>query len=287
MSTVKQPFVKEITLKDKIWSRFESCRPWVHRFARVGYLSKGIVYVIIGILALIMSTGEHPNEASSNGALYTIAQQPFGPVLLIVLSIGLCAYAFWQLVKAVFDPECVNHSWKRWFSRLGYLIIAGVYIAMCISSLRILFRARAESSDKTYQTLSAQMLSQPFGQLLIAIGGLVFGIIGFIFFYRAVSHRFKRDLKKNEMNKKEWKWSGYIGTFGMSARGIVFLIIAFFLVRTAVLADPEETRGLDGALLELAAQPFGPVLLAIVSLGFVSYGVFMFASARYRRLNSG
>lgn len=286
MPTVKQPFVKERTLKDKIWSWFESLRPWVHRFARVGYTSKGIVYVLIGILALIMSTGKHPNEASSNGALYTIAQQPFGPLLLILLSIGLSAYAFWQLVRAVFDPECVNHSWKRWFSRLSYLFIAGTYIAMCISALRILFRARAESSDKTYQTLSAQMLSQPFGQLLIAISGLVFGIIGIIFLYKAFSHRFKRDLKKNEMNKKEWRWSGYIGTFGMAARGIVFMIIAFFLVRTAILADPDETKGLDGALLELASQPFGPVLLAIVSLGFISYGIFMFASAKYRRLDS-
>jgi hypothetical protein len=282
---VKQPFVKKVTYKDKIVNMFESCRPWVHRFARVGYLSKGIVYVIIGILALITSTGTHLNEASSNGALYTIAQQPFGPALLIVLSVGLSAYAFWQLIKAIFDPECVHHSWRRWFSRLGFLFIAGVYITMCISALRILFRARAESSDKTYQTLSAQMLTQPFGQLLIAIGGLIFAIVGVLFLYRALSRRFKRDLKKNVMNKHEWRWTAYIGTFGMTARGIVFMIIAFFLVRTAILADPNETKGLDGALLELASQPFGPVLLAIVSLGFISYGVFMFASAKFRRLN--
>ncbi|RZT23375.1 DUF1206 domain-containing protein [Fictibacillus sp. BK138] len=284
--TVKQPFVKKETYKDKIKNHFESFRPWIHRFARIGYLSKGIVYVVIGILALITSTGTHLYEASSQGALYTIAQQPFGPVLLIVLAVGLSAYAFWQITKAVFDPECVNHSWKRWFSRLSYLFIAGVYTAMCISALRILFRARGESSDKTYQTLSAQMLAQPFGQLLVAIGGLIFGIIGVIFLFRAISRKFKKDLKKNEMNKKEWKWSGYIGTFGMIARGIVFMIIGFFLIRTAILANPEETKGLDGALLELSKQPFGPVLLAIVALGFIAYGVFMFASARYRRLNN-
>jgi Domain of Unknown Function (DUF1206) len=283
---VKQPFVKEPTFKDKMKTHYESYRPWVHRSARIGYLSKGIVYIIIGILALIMSIGKHPNEASSNGALYTIAQQPFGPALLIVLSLGLSAFAFWQIVKALFDPECAKHDWKRWFNRLNFLIIAGIYIAMCISSLRILFRARAKSSDETYQTLSAQMLSQPFGQLLVAIGGIVFAITGIVFMFRAFTHRFKRDLKKNEMNKKEWRWSGYIGTFGMAARGIVFMIIAFFLVRTAILADPKETRGLDGALLELASQPFGPVLLAIVAIGFISYGIFMFASARYRRLNN-
>jgi hypothetical protein len=283
---VKQPFVKELTLKDKIGSRLDSYRPWVHRFARIGYLSKGIVYVIIGILAILMSIGKHPSEASSQGALYTIAKQPFGPVLLIVLAIGLSAYAFWQLTKAIFDPECTNHNWKRWFNRIGYLIVAGIYTAMCISALRILFRARAKSSDEKYQVLSAKMLAQPFGQVIIALAGLVIGIIGIVFFIRAVSFRFKKDLKKNEMNKKEWKWSGYIGTFGIAARGIVFMIIAFFLVRTAFLADPDETKGLDGALAELVTKPFGPILLAIVSLGFMAYGVFMFASARYRRLNN-
>ncbi|MBY6036504.1 DUF1206 domain-containing protein [Fictibacillus nanhaiensis] len=281
-----QPFVKKVTYKDKMNNLFHSFRPWVHRFARIGYFSKGIVYIVIGILALLTSTGFKANEASSKGALYTIAQQPFGPALLIVLAIGLSAYAFWQLMKAVFDPECVNHHWKRWFSRFGYLFVAGVYIAMCISALRILFRARGESSDKAYQTLSAQMLSQPFGQLFIAVAGLVVGIIGIVFLFRALSRKFKKNLKKNEMNKKEWRWSGYIGTFGMTARGFVFMIIGFFLIRTAILADPEETKGLDGALGELAAQPFGPVLLAVVSLGFVSYGVYMFASAKYRRLNS-
>ncbi|WNB90777.1 DUF1206 domain-containing protein [Bacillus sp. NEB1478] len=283
---MKQPFVKELTLKDKINNKLKPYRPWVHRFARIGYLSKGIVYVVIGILSLLMSIGKHPNEASSQGALYTIAKQPFGPVLLIILAVGLSAYAFWQLVKVVFDPECSNHHWKRWFNRLGYLIIAGIYTALCVSALRILFRARAESSDKKYQVLSAKMLAQPFGQTLIALAGLIIGIIGIVFLVRAISFKFKKNLKKNEMNKEEWKWSGYIGTFGIGARGIVFMIIAFFLIRTAWQADPGETKGLDGALAELLTKPFGPILLAIVSLGFMAYGVFMFASARYRRLKN-
>jgi hypothetical protein len=283
---VRQPFVKEVTYKDKINNVFESCRPWVHRFARIGYLSKGIVYVVIGILAFLTSTGVRSNEASSEGALFTIAQQPFGPLLLIVLSVGLSAYAFWQLIKAVFDPECVHTSWKRWFNRAGYLFISGVYAAMCVSALRILFRARAESADETYQTFSSKLLAQPFGQLLITAAGIIVGIIGFVFLAKGLSRRFKKYLKKNEMTKKEWKVSVYIGVFGMTARGFVFLIIAFFLIRTAVLADPDETKGLDGALAELASQPFGPLLLAAVSFGFISYGLFMFASARYRRLNN-
>ena len=91
--------------------------------------------MVIGILAILMSIGKHPSEASSQGALYTIAKQPFGPVLLIVLAIGLSAYAFWQLVKTIFDPECTTTiTGKDDSADWAYLIIAGIYTAMCISA---------------------------------------------------------------------------------------------------------------------------------------------------------
>ncbi|MGM1033722.1 MAG: DUF1206 domain-containing protein [Bacillota bacterium] len=87
------------------------------------------------------------------------------------------------------------------------------------------------------------------------------------------------------MSPKERKWSKYLGKFGISARGVIFGIIGVFLIKTAIQADPDETKGLDGALAEVANQPFGPVMLTIVSLGLIAYGVYMFAEARYKRLN--
>lgn len=87
------------------------------------------------------------------------------------------------------------------------------------------------------------------------------------------------------MSKEEWRWSGHIGKAGIIARSIVFGIIGFFLIRTALQADPDETKGLDGALAEVAQRPFGAVLLAIVSIGLMAYGVYMFAESRYKRID--
>lgn len=87
------------------------------------------------------------------------------------------------------------------------------------------------------------------------------------------------------MNQKEWKTARYIGKFGISAHGIVFAIMGIFLIRAAVQADPDETKGLDGALAELVKQPYGQVLLTIVALGLVAYGVYLLFEARFRRLD--
>ncbi|MFC0189295.1 DUF1206 domain-containing protein [Fictibacillus aquaticus] len=282
----KQPFVKELTFRRKLLNRIGACKSAVLKYARFGYMAKGIVYMLIGILALLAATGLKGKLTGQEGAMYTLAKQPFGPFLLIVLAAGLAGYTFWQVVRAIFDPECASPSWKRWFARAGYLIIAGIYTTVCISALRILFRARVDTSDKGYQTLSQKMLAQPFGQLIIGLAGIVFIVIGVVMLYQAISGRFKKRFKKNEMNKQEWRWSGYVGTFGMSARAVVFIIIGIFLIRTAYTSDPKETKGLDGALAELASQPYGPLQLGIVALGFISYGVYMFAHARYRRLHN-
>lgn len=281
----KSPFVKKDTVGQKIHRVKESTKPWLFRYARFGHMSKGVVYLIIGILALLTAFGLNGKLASSQGALYTIAQKPLGFVLLIVLAVGLSGYSCWQIILTLFGPGGNRGKLKETFSRVGYLVISACYIGICVSALKILFRADVQSSDKKYEALSAKLLGEPFGQLIIALAGGGFIIAGIITIYWALSGRFQKRLKKNEMTHKEWQGGGIMGKFGISARGLVFGIIGFFLIRTAIQADPNETKGLDGALAELAQQPFGPILLAIVSFGLIAYGVYMFAEARYKRLD--
>ncbi|MDQ0219616.1 DUF1206 domain-containing protein [Peribacillus cavernae] len=281
----QHPFVKEDTFGRKVNRIKGRAKPWVLRFARFGHMAKGVVYLVIGLLALQSAFGLGGKLISSKGALYVIAQQPFGLLLLIILAAGLSGYACWQIVMALFDPENKGSDLKGIVARIGYVVIAGIYTGTCYSAIKILFHARVDTSNEHYQTLSAKMLAQPFGQTAIGLLGAVILIVGIIQVSKALSGRFQKKFKKNEMTRKEWKWSGHIGKVGISARGLVFSIIGIFLIRTAIQADPDETKGLDGALAEVAQQPFGPVLLTIVSMGLIAYGVYMFAEARYKRLN--
>ncbi|MFC7394360.1 DUF1206 domain-containing protein [Scopulibacillus cellulosilyticus] len=279
----KTPFIKD---DHKFHKVKEQTKPWVIRFARFGHMAQGAVYFIIGLLAMQTAFGLHGKLVSSEGALHTIAKQPFGFIGLIVLAAGLCSYGCWQIIAALFDPQNIGHNLKGIVTRIGYLFVAGIYISLCISAVKMLMHVGVKDPGHHYQTLSAKMLAEPFGQTIIGLLGagiLIFGI-GQVFW--ALSGKFQKNLKKNKMSRKEWLWSGRFGKFGISARGVVFGIIGFFLIRTAIQADPNETKGLDGALAEVSRQPYGSVLLAVAAVGLIAYGVYMFAEARYKRLDS-
>jgi uncharacterized membrane protein YqhA len=262
----------------------EEAAPWIIWMARFGHLSKGAVYVVIGILAVMTPFGTHGKLTTSSGALYTIAKQPFGSVMLAALAVGLASYAVWQIIMAVFDPEHKGKDVKGWMARISYLIIAAIYFGLCFSAVKIMIRASVSTSGEKYQTLSTKALAQPFGQTMIAIIGAVFIGVGLYNLYNAYKEKFTQKLKRHQMNKKEWNAVRYTGKFGISAHGVVFAIIGIFLLRTAFKADPHETKGLDGALAEVAKQPFGTVLLVVVSLGLAAYGAYLLFEAKYKRL---
>jgi hypothetical protein len=105
--------------------------------------------------------------------------------------------------------------------------------------------------------------------------------------YQAYKARFLEYLKLDEMGEKVKTWTERWGRLGIAARGVVFGVVGTFLVRAALEYDPQEARGLGGALQTLAQQPLGPWLLGAVALGLIAYGVFMLSVARYRRINTG
>ena len=103
-------------------------------------------------------------------------------------------------------------------------------------------------------------------------------------FWRGITRSFRKKLKLRKMSELEEKAFTAIGVVGHLARGVVFSLIGFFLVRAAWRYDPEEAVGLDGALAEILRQDYGDTLLGIVAAGLIAYGVYCFAEARYREV---
>jgi uncharacterized membrane protein YidH (DUF202 family) len=238
---------------------------WVERLARLGYTAKGIVYAIIGVLAVQAAFGTGGQTTDQKGALGAIAAQPFGQFLLVLVALGLLGYAIWRFVEAVQDPE---H--KR---------------DLALSAIRLAMGSTAGSgSSNSTQDWTARLMSQPFGQWLVGLVGAFIIGLGFYQFYRAYKAKFRKEMKLQEMTPTEETWATRIGRFGEAARGVVFVITGFFLLQAARQADPNQARGLDGALESLAQQPYGPWLLGIVALGLVAYGIHMGVQARYRRI---
>jgi hypothetical protein len=259
---------------------------WVERLARLGYLAKGIVYAIVGVLAVQAAFGAGGQTTDTKGALSAIAAQPFGKFLLALLTVGLIGYVVWRFVQAVQDPEHKGDDAKGWATRLGYAVSGLIYASLAFTAIGLIRGSGGGGGGNSEQDWTARLLAQPFGQWLVGlVGAFVIGL-GFYQLYQAYKAKFRKQMKLQEMSPTEETWATRIGRFGLGARGVVFCIIGFFLLQAARQSDASQVRGLDGALQSLAQQPYGPWLLGIVALGLVAYGIHMAVQARYIRIPS-
>jgi len=260
----------------------EEAVPVIDKFARLGYLAKGTVYALIGVLAVLAATGYGGETTDTNGAIEAIGAQPFGWSLLLVLAIGFAGYTLWRFVQAFADPDGEGEGGKGIMLRVSHFSGGVFYAVLAYHAVKTIVDARAGSKNSE-QTLTAVLLQKPLGAALIAAAGLGFAGYGLVQFYKAIRSTFVDTFKTNEMKPFMYRAIVRIAKFGLCARGIVFGLIGYFLVRTAVFSVPEETKGLDDALAELARQPFGRWQLGAAALGFIAYGLYMFGLARYRK----
>ena len=212
-----------------------------------------------------------------------VAEAPFGRAVLAVLTIGLLGYAVWRLVQAAEDTEGTGSEPKGLLARAVYAGVGLIYLGLAFSALRLL-QGSGGGDGQQAQDWTARLMGQPMGPWLVALAGLAVIANGIYQLYRAYSGKFREKLRLDEMDPNRVDWVTKLGRAGYAARGVAFGLIGLFLVQAALHREPGEARGLDGALAALAAQPFGPYLLALVAVGLAAYGVFALVEARYRRM---
>jgi hypothetical protein len=240
---------------------------WIEKLARFGFAAKGVVYGVVGILAVMAAFGTGGKTTDTNGALQTIAAQPFGQFLLLLVAVGLVGYVLWRLVQAARNPEN-----KGIASRIGSVISAVIYGSLAVNAAALAIGSSARNSDNSEQDWTVFLLQQPFGQWLVAVVGAIIIGLGFYQFYQAYRAKFRQHLDLSELDRQQQNLIVNVSKLGIAARGIVFAIIGFFLIQAARQSNPNQVRGLDGVLQSLAQQPFGKFLLAIVAIGLIAYG---------------
>ncbi|WNG50980.1 DUF1206 domain-containing protein [Archangium minus] len=259
--------------------------PWTERLARLGYLAKGVVYAVIGVLALQVAIGSGGKTTDTHGALATLAQGAWGKALLAVVAVGLVGYVLWRVVQAWMDPDGKGTNAKGLVVRAGYLISAGIYTALAVAAFQLVLGTGGGGAhgDQSAQSWTARLMEKPFGQALVAVVGLVIAGMGGWQIYKAWKEKFRKKLRLDELRPQQAEWAVRISKLGILARGLIFVLMGVFLVQAALTANPQRARGLDGALESLASQPYGAVLLALTAAGLVAYAVYMAVEARYRR----
>ncbi|MFB2835863.1 DUF1206 domain-containing protein [Floridanema evergladense] len=254
--------------------------PWVEKLARLGLIAKGIVYSIVGVLAAQAAFGTGGKTTDTAGALQTIVTQPFGKFLLALVAVGLLGYMLWRFLQAFLDPED-----KGIFGRLGSFIAGIIYAGLALTAVKLIIGSGSGNSNST-EDWTARLMSQPFGQWLVGIVGAFIIGFGFYEFYKAFTAKFREDLKWQQMNHHQRNFATNLGRFGYFARGVVFVVIGFFLIQAARFSNPNQARGFGEALAALAGQPYGPWILGLVAIGLLAYGIYTFVEAKYRRIKT-
>ena len=256
-------------------------RPWVEALARFGYAAKSVVYGLIGVLAAMTAIGAGGATTDSQGALQTLRQQLFGQIALLVIAVGMIGYTVWRIVQAILDTEDKRAEPGGIAQRIGYLISAITYGGLALAAARL---GLGFGNQDNSTGVVAQVMSLPFGRILIAIVGAVIIGIGGYQMYRAFTGSFEKELRSDEMSEREQHWAKVIGRIGLTGHGVVFGLTGVLVILAAIRQDPEQAQGIDGALTTLASQPFGPYLLGAAALGLIAYGIFSCVEARYRRM---
>ena len=253
-------------------------------FARFGYAAKGFVYGAVGILALMAAFSLGGDTTGTTGALQAIAEQSFGKLLLASIALSLVGYVIWRFIQAIQDPGNKGKDASGILARLGYVFSGIAYIGVAANAALLAFGSSSGGGGNSKQDWTAMVMQQPFGRWLVGIAGAVTVGIGFWRLYQAYKIKFRKKLNLAELSSQQQDWLVNISRFGIAARGVVFVMIGFFILQAAKNYDPDKVKGLDGALFTLTQQPFGKALLALMALGLVSYAIYLLLQARYRRI---
>lgn len=252
---------------------------FLQKFTRIGLTAKGIVYCLAGILALTSAMGLGRHKDNKEEAFKMIYEQPFGEVLLVIISVSLLGFVTLRFYQAVLDSEHKGKGVKAIFRRMGLATSGLIYLGLSIYAFKLVLGDSGGGDSK--KMLISGILEYPGGQLIIGVVAAIIIGQGIYQVYKGVSKKF--------MKKVHLYHSNFEGTFkktgivGHAARGIVLCIIGYLFLRAALSSNADQAGDTDGAF-NFLQNTVGNVLMGTVALGFIAYGVFMFVRARHEKI---
>ena len=257
--------------------------PAMEGAARAGFTARGVIYLLVGLLALQIAFGDSGKQADQGGALEEVAQKPFGAVLLWALGIGLVGMALWRLSEAVFGAAGPDgRTWKKRLASGARAVFYG-FVAYSVLSFAA-GSGGSGSSDGKSRDATAKILDLPAGQWLMGVAGVTVLCAGIWMAVQAMRRSYHKHMRLGEMSRQVRRTVDTAGVGGGVARGLVFAVAGGFALRAAVEYEPDKAKGMDDTLRSFTETPVGPWLLVVIAVGLMLFGVFSFAMARWRKV---
>ena len=250
----------------------------------VGYTAKGIVYSLMGIFAIAGVVGGAGQSGGGPKAVINwIGTNPFGQVLLFLIGVGLLAYCSWRWYTAVQDKKHEGRDKEGIVKRIGYAVSGTAYGVLSAHAFKLAFGGGG-GGGQSKQDIIARMLSESWGPIAVGAIGLIMAGVAIYQLYRALTDKHMEGIEGQQLSHEQRETFDKTGEVGLTARFVVYGIIAYFLFRAALMDDPGQFKGIGEALSFIENQSYGAALLSIAGLGLLAYGIFMFVRARYERV---
>ena len=261
-------------------ARRASDSPAAHFLARAGLTARGVIYILVGWVALLVALGQSSREADQQGALQLLAGKSYGLVSLWLLGIGFAAYALWRLSEAAFG---VTGEPPGAGPRLKSLARAVIYAGLAYLTFTVI-SGTASSQSRRQQDMTATAMQHPACRWLVGLAGLIIVSCGLVLVFEGARRKFMKYLRAAQMSARMRRVVELFGVTGTIARGLVFALAGVLVIDAAITHKASQSGGIDKALLTLRAQPFGEFLMILAALGLVVFGVYGLCEARWRRV---
>lgn len=257
----------------------------IRLLARVGFFARGLLYIVIGWIAVEIAFGKTSQKANRTGALHALGRTGAGDIALWILVVGFFGMALWRLTEVVYGTR-ERDKRKALFARLAAAFKAALYAVLGYGVLEYAVGGGSSSSGSHQQSVdaTATLMRHPGGKALVIVIGLALIGAGLALGYQAWRERFLKNMDLSQLRGRARQIVEWLGRIGGIARGTVFIVAGIFLVVAAVEAQPGQVKGVDSSLRTLATTPFGPWLLVLVAAGLIMFGLFSCCEARWRRV---
>ena len=262
--------------------------PWIERVFRFGWIAKAIVYTVMGVAAIQIARqgSAADSEASPEGSVGAIADAPLGRLLLGVLAVLLVFYVVWRIVSVA---AIRGNGVKEWGNRVGYALSAIFYILLAYTAGKAAFTGVDPEEPNTVESVSKSVMEMTGGRVMVGAAGVVLIAIGLYFaVHKGIQRSFTEELDgvqphlaHNDDRRKAVVIAGVIGWIG---RGVVTMLVGYFVLRSAIRFDSNDARGFDQSLRQVAGTTLGTSVVFACAVGLIAYGMFCFASYRFQSL---
>jgi hypothetical protein len=239
---------------------------------RIGFAARGLMYVLIGWLALKSGRSEE-----GAGVLAYISSAG-GRLVLGAMAAGFLAYGLWRAADAWLDSQGRGSDGKGLALRAGGLVSGFIHLTLAVFAFRHAIGAGGGGGGDSSEAGAQTALDLPGGWIALVLAAAALLAAGLFQIGRAWTLGFMKNLS---VGASTHPWLCWLGRGGFLARGIVFSVMALFLFRAGMEERSSEAGGLGQALESLP-----PSLQTAVAAGLLLFGLFSFAEARYRRIEA-